>query len=141
MPAIGFISPALFYRDAHAAIQFLVQAFGFASRLTVPDESGGITHAELTWRDSVIMVGSARPEQGRLSPLDLAGTHQSLSVIVDDADAHHARAIAAGATVVRELRDESYGGRGYEARDPEGHLWYFGTYVPGEWWDAEPMAE
>jgi uncharacterized glyoxalase superfamily protein PhnB len=49
--------------------------------------------------------------------------------------------VAAGATVVRELRDESYGGRGYEARDPEGHLWYFGTYVPGEWWDVEPVAE
>jgi uncharacterized glyoxalase superfamily protein PhnB len=51
-------------------------------------------------------------------------------------DVHHARAVAAGATVMKALREESYGGRGYDARDPEGHLWYFGTYVPGAWWDA-----
>jgi uncharacterized glyoxalase superfamily protein PhnB len=136
MPAVGFISPALYYRDADAAIRFLTRAFGFACRVSVPDESGGIAHAELTWRDSVIMLATARPAQQLFSPLDLSGVHQSLSVIVDDVEVHHARAVAAGATVVKALREESYGGRGYDVRDPEGHLWYFGTYVPGAWWDA-----
>lgn len=136
MPAIGFISPALFYRDAAAAMQFLVEAFGFETRLVVPDDTGGIAHAELTWRDSVIMLGTARPDDGLRSPLDLSGRHQSLSVIVDDVDAHHARALQAGATLVRPLREEDYGGRGYEVTDPEGHRWYFGTYVPGAWWDG-----
>lgn len=137
MPAIGFISPALFYRDAHAAIIFLERAFGFQRRLVVAGEDAIITHAELTFRDSVVMVGSVRPESGFTSPLDLAGVNQTLSVIVDDVDAHYARAVAAGARIVRELQDESYGGRGYDARDPEGHVWYFGTYVPGAWWDGK----
>ena len=51
-------------------------------------------------------------------------------LIVADADAHHARAVAAGARVVYPLKDEDYGGRGYSCLDPEGHLWNFGTYDP-----------
>ncbi len=137
MAAVGFISPALYYRDAHAAIDFLERAFGFRRRLVVPDADGGVAHAELTFRDSVLMVGSAKPDKGWLSPLDLPGVNQTLSVIVEDADAHCAQAVRAGARVVRELADESYGGRGYDARDPEGNVWYFGTYVPGAWWDGK----
>jgi uncharacterized glyoxalase superfamily protein PhnB len=49
---------------------------------------------------------------------------------VDDADAHYARAAAAGAEIVLDIVDEDYGGRGYSCRDPEGHLWNFGTYDP-----------
>ena len=55
---------------------------------------------------------------------------QSPYVIVPDADAHHALAVAAGAKVVYPLKDEDYGGRGYSCLDPEGHLWNFGTYDP-----------
>ncbi len=55
---------------------------------------------------------------------------QSIYIIVDDADAHHARAKAAGAEIVMEVADQDYGGRLYSCRDPEGHLWNFGTYDP-----------
>lgn len=136
MPAVGFISPALYYRDAHAAIDFLERAFGFRRRLVVPDDQGGVAHAELTFRDSVLMVGSAKPDKGWLSPLDLRGVNQTLSVIVEDVDAHFAVAQAAGALIVRPPTDEDYGGSGYEARDSENNVWYFGTYVPGAWWDG-----
>jgi uncharacterized glyoxalase superfamily protein PhnB len=81
------------------------------------------------------MVCSPRPEEARFSPGTLKGHSQALSLHVDDPDAHCARARAAGATIVRELEDADYGSRGYQARDPEGHLWYFGTYRPGAWWD------
>ncbi|MFR9750988.1 VOC family protein [Nocardia sp. 004] len=47
---------------------------------------------------------------------------------VVDPDALFARATAAGAEVVRDLRDEDYGSRGFTVRDPEGNLWSFGTY-------------
>lgn len=137
MPAVGFISPALYYRDAHAAIAYLERAFGFERRLVVPDESGGVAHAELTYRDSVVMVGAAKPEKGWVSPLDLPAVNQTVSVVVDDVDAHYERARAAGARVVRALTEESYGGRGYEVRDIENNSWYFGTYVPGAWWDGK----
>jgi uncharacterized glyoxalase superfamily protein PhnB len=126
--------PALSYDDAPAAIEWLCRAFGFTRRLVVPRPDGGVLHSELSLGSGVIFDSSARPEEGRLSPRGLAGVHQGLCVLVDDADGHCARARAAGATIVREPRDEEYGARGYQARDPEGHSWYFGDYRPGKLW-------
>ena len=51
-------------------------------------------------------------------------------MVVDDPDAHHDRARAAGATIIRELQDQDYGSRDYSAKDPEGNIWSFGTYNP-----------
>ena len=80
------------------------------------------------------MLGPARDDDfGRRvkPPGETGGTcTQSCYVIVADADAHYKRAVAAGAKVVREIKDEDYGGRGYSCCDPEGHLWNFGTYNP-----------
>ena len=50
--------------------------------------------------------------------------------MVADADAHHDRAKAAGAEIVRGLRDQDYGSREYTARDTDGNIWTFGTYDP-----------
>ena len=137
MSAVGFISPALYYRDANAAIAFLERAFGFRTRLLVPDETGGVAHAELTFRESVLMVGTAKPDKGWVSPLDLTGgVSHTLAVVVEDVDAHYAMATAAGAHIIRPLVSEDYGGRGYEVRDTENNVWYFGTYAPGAWWDG-----
>jgi uncharacterized glyoxalase superfamily protein PhnB len=58
-------------------------------------------------------------------------THASY-VVVDDPDALHDRAKAAGATIERELSDQDYGSREFTARDPEGNLWSFGTYRPSD---------
>ena len=54
---------------------------------------------------------------------------------IDDPDSHYQTAKAAGAEIVQEVKDEDFGSRGYMAKDPEGHLWYFGTYRPGEYWE------
>ena len=62
---------------------------------------------------------------------------QSPCVIVADADAHYARAVAAGASIVIDIADQPYGGRGYACKDPEGHLWWFGSYDP---WAEQPEA-
>lgn len=136
MQAIGFIAPALFYHDADAAITFLEQAFGFRTRLVSRDDTGRVVHAELTYRDSVIMVSGVRSDRAWVSPRDVTGRHMMLSVVVPDADAHHMQAVEAGAEIVRPPADAGYGGRGYEARDTEGNDWYFGTYMPGAWWDG-----
>jgi uncharacterized glyoxalase superfamily protein PhnB len=128
------IIPTLRYRDAAAAIDWLCRAFGFERHLVVPGEDGTIAHAQLTLGNGMIMLGSARDHEfGRLqkTPAQVGGIGtQSPYIIVADADAHHARAVAAGAVVVYPLTDEDYGGRGYSCRDPEGHLWNFGTYDP-----------
>jgi len=128
------IYPSLTYADARAAIEWLCEAFGFEERLIVPNEDGGVMHSELQLGDGVVMVSSPKPEQDRVAPTPNAGTSYTLCVRVDDPDAHHARAKAAGATIVMELVDEEYGARGYMAADLEGYRWYFSDYSPGKWW-------
>ena len=134
--ATGNIYPSLSYDDAPAAIDWLCRAFGFSKRLVVPSPDGGVRHSELSLGGGVVMVSSARPSEKRLSPRSLRGVTQALSVRIDDPDAHFARAVAAGAKVLRELRDEEYGSRGYMVEDLEGHPWYFGTYHPGVYWQS-----
>ena len=128
--------PCLRYRDLPAAIDWLCQAFGFAPQQVFSDPDGGIQHAQLAFGSSLLMLGPVtdsdygrllvQPEAiGRLSS-------QGLYVVVTSADGLYAQAKAAGAQIVIELRDEAYGGRGFSCRDPEGHLWSFGSYDPWE---------
>jgi uncharacterized glyoxalase superfamily protein PhnB len=128
------IIPTLRYRDAAAAIEWLCRAFGFEKHLVVPGNGDTIVHAQLTFANGMIMLGTARDDEfGKLqkTPEQVRGVGtQSPYIIVPDADAHHACAVALGAKVVYPLRDEDYGGRGYSCLDPEGHLWNFGTYDP-----------
>ena len=120
------ISPSLRYKDAARAIEFLVDAFGFERVEVHENEDGTIAHAELSYGDGMVMLGTDRPG-------DQYGSHVGQSwvyVVVEDADAHYAQAKAGGAEIVRELTDQDYGSRDYSARDPEGNLWSFGTYSP-----------
>jgi uncharacterized glyoxalase superfamily protein PhnB len=120
------IFPSLRYRDAARAIEFLEQAFGFRRQTVVEGDGGTIAHAELAYGDSMVMLGTDRPD-------DKYGSHVGqgwMYVVVEDADAHYAQAKAAGAEIVRELEDQDYGSRDYSARDFEGNLWSFGTYQP-----------
>ncbi|MFN7725252.1 MAG: VOC family protein [Rubrivivax sp.] len=108
------IYPSITYNDAQAAIDWLCKAFGFTRRFVVPGPNGRVEHSELSLGTSVVMVGSPKPELGRLSPIGLAGVCQALNVYVEDPDEHYRIAVAAGARVIRELRTEDYGARGYE---------------------------
>lgn len=122
------VFPTLRYKDAPGAIRFLTEAFGLTEHFVVPGEDGTIEHAQLAWGDGMVMLGSTTDgSDGRLA---FEAGPAWLYLVVDDPDAHHARAVAAGAEIVDGLRDEDYGSRGYTARDPEGNLWSFGTYRP-----------
>lgn len=132
-PTPSNIYPSLSYDDA-PSVEWLCRAFGFTKRLVVPGPDGTIVHSELSLGPGVIMVSSAKPDAGRVSPRSLPAVNQALCVRIDDPDAHYVRAKAAGAAILQELKDEEYGSRGYMAKDPEGNHWYFGTYQPGAHW-------
>jgi uncharacterized glyoxalase superfamily protein PhnB len=125
------IFPAIRYGDADAALPWLKEAFGAEEKDVFRGEDGTIHHAELIIGGGVIMFGQYADE-GWLGggPPDPLGSTVSLYIAVEDPDAHHARATAAGADVVRALEDMPYGSREYSVRDPEGNLWSFGTYAP-----------
>lgn len=132
------IIPCLRYRDAHVAIDWLCNAFGF-ERHAVYADTDTVHHAQLTYQGGMVMLGSVghEGEWGTLiaQPDEVGGREtQSCCVVVDDPDAHYATAKAAGAEIVIDLSDQDYGGSGYACRDIEGHLWWFGSYDP---WAAQ----
>ena len=128
------IIPTMRYKDPEVAIDWLCDAFGFSRHLVVEDEEGGIAHAQLTFANGMIMLGSARNDdfgqQQRPPSSPAEPVTQSPYIIVTEIDAHYARAVKAGATIVVEIKDEDYGGRVFSCRDPQGHLWNFGDYDP-----------
>jgi uncharacterized glyoxalase superfamily protein PhnB len=128
------IVPGHRYRNATAAIDWLCKVFGFERHAVHEGENGTIAHAELTLGNGMIMLGSGKDDEfgmGFKSPAELGGIEtRSCYIVVPDADAAYARAVAAGAVVVRPLEDTPYGSREFTVRDPEGHTWGAGTYDP-----------
>jgi uncharacterized glyoxalase superfamily protein PhnB len=126
--------PALRYRNAPAAINWLCQVFGFERHAVYEGEAGTIGHAELTLNGGMIMLGSAKDDEfGHRfkSPDEVGGVEtRSTYIVVADADATHARAVATGATIIRPLQNTPYGSREFAVKDPEGHSWSAGTYDP-----------
>jgi uncharacterized glyoxalase superfamily protein PhnB len=123
---------ALRYRDAGAAIDWLERAFGFQTIARHEGPDGSIAHAELRLGESLIMLGTGA-EDLQQPPESPRAARVTLYVAVEDVDALHDRAQAAGADV-SGLTEQDYGSRDFSARDVEGNHWSFGTYVP------EPQA-
>ena len=132
------IIPGMRYNDAPAAIEWLCNVFGFEKQLVVATDDGTIAHAQLTFGNGMIMLGSVRDndrefDKNIIQPNKIGGAEtQTPYVVVSDADAIYERAKEAGAKIVMDIKDEDYGGRGFSCKDPEGHLWNFGTYDPWE---------
>lgn len=117
------IHPTLRYDDARAAIAFLTGTLGLVEQ-SVHEDGGVVQHAELSQGEGVVLIGTRRAG-------DQFDTGRAvLYLVVDDPDAHHDRAVAAGAEIVMPLTDQPYGSREYVVRDPEGNLWSVGTYRP-----------
>jgi uncharacterized glyoxalase superfamily protein PhnB len=121
------ISPVLVYDNSEQAIEFLTNAFGFTEHAVHRTPDGAVAHAELSYGESYVGLSDRIP--GVQSVFDLGPC--AIYVTVDDPDAHHAQAVAAGAEVVYPLTDQDYGSRDYAVRDPEGFVWSFGTYAIG----------
>ncbi|HEY8308423.1 MAG TPA: MerR family transcriptional regulator [Lapillicoccus sp.] len=138
MEGLGEMDPSvtqrltlLVYDDIEAVHDHLVTVFGFGPGRLSRDETGRVVHGELHVGDGLVWLHPSSEEHGLASPASLGVATHCMAVMVDDVDAHHARAVAAGAEVVGEPRDESYGYREYDARDLEGGLWSFMSPLEG----------
>ena len=125
---IATIYPSVLYEDAEAGMQWLERMLGFERREDVRDDDDNVIHAELTFRGSILMLGTAGV--GREPFGSLPAGPRLIYTAIDDADALHDRAVDAGAEVALGLTDTDYGSRDFTLRDPEGNLWAFGTYRP-----------
>lgn len=132
---LSSLVPERCYRDARAAIAFLERAFGFMPELVVPSDDGSIAHAELWAGRGCVMLASivdGGPWNYRV-PREIGGVNTGSPYLATaEIDALHARALAAGCTIVSALADTDYGSRDFSALDLEGFLWHFGTYRPAQ---------
>ncbi|HEY8173721.1 MAG TPA: VOC family protein [Dehalococcoidia bacterium] len=114
---------------ASNAIEFYKKAYGAEELYRLENPDGRLGHAEVKIGDSILMISDEAPNLGVLSPKKLAGHATSFVLDVPDADSMFQRAIDAGATVERPLKDEPYG-RGGWVIDPFGHRWSIMTSNP-----------
>ena len=131
----SMIIPSLRYKDAHAAIEWLVRAFGMQKQAVYDGPDGTVAHAQLTYGTGMVMLGSSTnaSPHGHLyaTPAEIGGRVTSpLYLIAEDCEAMYASAKAAGAKVVMELTTMDYGGQAFTVVDPEGYLWSVGQYDP-----------
>jgi PhnB protein len=130
-----FVVPMIAYEDGNAAMDWLIEAFGFveADRRISPD--GRLTHGELEVGDRIIMLATPTPDyqspKHHRENCDLARKWSTVPYIidgvlvqVDNVDEHCARARAAGALILSEP-ETTEDGRRYRAEDLEGHRWMF----------------
>ena len=128
------VLPHINYRDVVEAVAWLTKTFGFVEhyRYGNPAEPSG---AQMHFRDAWIMVNRAMP--GSKVPGQLGYGTQSLTIFVEDVEAHFQRTKAAGATIVEELHETSYGELQYGVLDLDGHHWLFSRHArdvtPEEW--------
>jgi len=132
------ITPYLSCADAGAAITFYEQAFGAVEEMRLAEPNGRIGHAEISIGGARIQLSDEYPEIGVLSPTTLGGTPFSLTLEVPNCDEVFAQAVAAGATVLREVADQFYGYRSGQVLDPSGHRWSIQTKL--EDLSADEMA-
>lgn len=131
MAAKAPMIPTMRYRDTTAAVEWLCRAFGFEKHQAFAGDDGQVTHAELAYGGSVLMIGPVADTpfgQYMKTPDETGGVvTQCVFIVVDNADA---QAKAAGAEILIDIKDQDYGGRDYTCRDPQGQIWSFGTYDP-----------
>jgi uncharacterized glyoxalase superfamily protein PhnB len=136
--------PHIVYSDVAEAIAWLTKTFGFSEHYRYGEPGGPVSGAQMHLGSAWIMLKRARP--GTATPAQLGSGTQSLTVFVDDVDAHFQTAKSAGARIVEELNETIYGERQYGAEDLAGHHWLFSQHVadlnPEEWGAAvsQPVA-
>jgi len=122
------VTPYLSVRGAAQAIEFYKKAFGAKEIMRMPGPEGKLGHAEIRIGDSRVMLSDEYEAMAFLSPQSRGGTTVHIHLYVRDVDATVARAMAAGAKVVRPVQDQFYGDRTGSIEDPFGHMWHVATH-------------
>lgn len=123
------VTPYLSVRGAAEAIDFYKKALGAKELMRMPAPGGKIGHAEIQIGDSRVMLADEHPEMNFTGPASYGGTSVHLHVYLPNVDAQVAKALKAGAKLVRPVKDQFYGDRLGTIEDPFGHVWHLATHV------------
>ncbi len=123
------LTPYLIVNGAARAIEFYHQVFGAIEVFRLADPAGKVGHAELLINDSRIMLADEFPEMGARGPGSIGGSPVQMMLYVNDVDATVTKAVDAGSTLVRPIKDQFYGDRSGSLEDPFGHHWTIATHI------------
>ncbi len=122
-------TPYLCVKGAASAIDFYKQAFAATETMRIADpKSGKVGHAEIKIGEASIMLADECPEMRFRSPQAFGGSPVIIHLYVEDVDTLVGHAVAAGAKLVEEVKDQFYGDRAGKLEDPFGHVWYVATH-------------
>jgi PhnB protein len=125
-----WLTPCLTVKDVDASVEFYQKAFGFEKHFSLPGPGGRTIHAEVGWRDAVVMLGPEDSDGPCKSPATSGARPSStLYIYCDDVDALFRRATAAGARAESPPQDMFWGDRACTLIDPDGYPWVFATNV------------
>jgi PhnB protein len=118
-------TPYLIVSNATAMLDFYKRVFAAAETMRFQQPDGRIGHAQITINGANVMLSDEFPDMGFLSPKSLGGARSPVSIqlYVENVDEVYKKALAAGATSLREPADQFYGDRNAQVRDPSGHCW------------------
>jgi PhnB protein len=122
-------TPYLAVRGAADAIDFYKRAFGATEVMRMPGPGGAVMHAEVRIGNSPVMLADEMPGMRCTGPQTVGGTTVTLHLYVEDVDAVVAKAVEAGAKVIRPVQNMFYGDRTGAVEDPFGHVWHIATHV------------
>jgi PhnB protein len=131
----GALSAMLTVADIPAAAAFYQKAFGFTKRSIMKGPDGKPMHAELTLRDTTLILGPENPDRGARSAKTLGGSAVALYLTVENTDKVFAKAVKLGAAVVMPVMDMFWGDRCGMVADADGNNWWIVTHV------AEPTPQ
>lgn len=123
------VTPYLIIDGAAKAIDFYIKVFGATELLRLPGPDGKLGHAEIKIGDSVLMMADEAPAMGHRAPKALGGSPVSILLYVEDVTGTFDKAVAAGATVDRPIKDQFYGDRSGTIVDPFGYKWTISTHI------------
>lgn len=124
-----WVNTYIVVKDPKKALEFYENVFGFKTTMTMPGPSGDIMHAEMQYRDCVIMLGPEDEMTDSKSPSTLSGSPVGFYLYVDDVDGFFEKVKDSGAKVVAKPETKFWGDRVFSVHCPEGHQWTFSQNV------------
>lgn len=122
-------TPYLIIKGAGSALEFYKKAFGATELMRMPAPGGTVGHAEIKIGKAIIMLADEFPQMNCKSPQAYGGSPVSIMLYVQDVDAFVNKAVAAGAKLLRPVKNQFYGDRSGSLEDPFGHQWHIATHV------------
>jgi uncharacterized glyoxalase superfamily protein PhnB len=118
-------SSRIAYADRRSAVEWLEKAFGFQTTMLATDSNGNVVHAEMSFGNGRIDIGSEWDDIKAPSSVGGANTQTICVELKSGLDAHCERARAAGGKIIDNPKDQFHGDRTYRVVDPQGHIWSF----------------